>query len=590
MSSDSSKTDSNAASPPPAEYQVIARRYRPQTFEQLVGQEHIAQVLANAIRTGRIGHAYLFSGARGVGKTSTARIFAKALNCVTGPTATPCNECDICQSVSRGDDVDVLEIDGASNRGIDEIRELRQNVGVRPSRSRFKIYIIDEVHMLTREAFNALLKTLEEPPEHAKFFFCTTEPQKIPVTIQSRCQRFDFAGVATGSIAERLLQIAEAEGVPAEREAIDLIARRAGGSMRDAQSLLEQVLALREAELTTREVQEILGTAAEQQIATIVDALVDRDAAAALQRLDAALGEGVELGPLLDQLLSYLRDLLVVAAGGGGEQLLYGSPSHTEQMAERAEEFGLATILAAMQIIDHAQSRMRYTSQPRILAEMALVRIARLADLEQLAEVIEPLRTASVGGGPDAAARTSAPERRTTTAAARQEPAAERPSRAPSPDDETREAEGHTRSNAVPQALTDDTANVLWKATVERLGGLLADNASLYDDVAVSGDDQLVVRFRESYTSCKACERRSKDIERVLEEVAGRPIRLAFEMSPDAAAPAKDGTAAQARPTSVRQQLKDAAKNSFVRRAGELFDARPTEVSTTKSPRDEQAK
>ncbi len=226
----------------------MARRYRPQRFEELIGQEHVVRALQGAIAAKRVGHAYLFTGARGVGKTSAARILAKALNCVHGPTPTPCNECDICQSISAGSDVDVLEIDGASNRGIDEIRQLRQNVNVRPSRARFKIYIIDEVHMLTREAFNALLKTLEEPPEHVKFIFCTTEPAKIPVTILSRCQRFDFAGIHLPSIVERLAQIVEAEGVTAEPEALAILARRAGGSMRDSQSLLEQLLAFGERE------------------------------------------------------------------------------------------------------------------------------------------------------------------------------------------------------------------------------------------------------------------------------------------------------------------------------------------------------
>src|SRR5579863_4924001 len=189
-----------------SDYVVVARRYRPQSFAELVGQQHVAQALAGAIGSNRVGHAYLFTGARGVGKTSSARILAKALNCVNGPTSTPCNQCDICRSVSTGDDVDVLEIDGASNRGIDEMRQLRQNVNVRPSRARFKIYIIDEVHMLTKEAFNALLKTLEEPPEHVKFIFCTTEPEKVLITILSRCQRFDFSGIQLSSIAERLRQ------------------------------------------------------------------------------------------------------------------------------------------------------------------------------------------------------------------------------------------------------------------------------------------------------------------------------------------------------------------------------------------------
>src|SRR6201995_1877794 len=188
---------------PAGRYTVIARRYRPQSFEDLVGQEHVARALQQAITTNRVGHAYLFTGARGVGKTSAARILAKALNCVEGPTPTPCNECDVCQRVSTGEDVDVLEIDGASNRGIDKFRQLRQIVAVRPSRDRYKIYIIDEVHMLTKEAFNALLKTLEEPPEHVKFIFCTTEAAKIPITILSRCQRFDFAGIRPASIQDR---------------------------------------------------------------------------------------------------------------------------------------------------------------------------------------------------------------------------------------------------------------------------------------------------------------------------------------------------------------------------------------------------
>ena len=187
----------------------------------MIGQEHVAKGLDRGDPfANRVGHAYLFTGARGVGKTSAARILAKALNCVHGPTPTPCNECDICRSISSGDDVDVLEIDGASNRGIDEIRQLRQNVNIRPSRSRFKVYIIDEVHMLTREAFNALLKTLEEPPEHVKFIFCTTEPEKIPITILSRCQRYDFAGIQASSIVDRLRQIVAAEGVEAEPEAL----------------------------------------------------------------------------------------------------------------------------------------------------------------------------------------------------------------------------------------------------------------------------------------------------------------------------------------------------------------------------------
>ncbi len=314
------------AVPAARHYVVVARRYRPQAFEELIGQEHVAQALSNAIATNRVGHAYLFTGARGVGKTSAARILAKALNCVDGPTAAPCNRCDICQSISAGDDVDVLEIDGASNRGIDEIRQLRQNVNVRPSRARFKIYIIDEVHMLTREAFNALLKTLEEPPEHVKFIFCTTEPTKIPITILSRCQRFDFAGISTRSIFERLRQIVAAEGVEAEPEALEVIARRAAGSMRDSQSLLEQLLAFAPERITVADVHGMLGTAGDERLAALVGHLVARNAAGALAELDAAAHEGVDVAQLIEQLFGYFRDCMVAAVGCPADAFLYASP------------------------------------------------------------------------------------------------------------------------------------------------------------------------------------------------------------------------------------------------------------------------
>ena len=375
------------------EYVVVARRYRPQTFDDLIGQEHVARGLSGAILSHRVGHAYLFTGARGVGKTSAARILAKALNCIHGPAPTPCNQCDICRSISSGDDVDVLEIDGASNRGIDEIRQLRQNVNMRPSRARFKIYIIDEVHMLTREAFNALLKTLEEPPEHVKFIFCTTEPEKIPITILSRCQRYDFAGIQADSIARRLRQIAVAEGVEADDDAIALLARRAAGSMRDSQSLLEQLLSLGGKRLTTADVHAMLGTAGGARLDRLVGYLVDHQPAGALAELDTALSEGVDVGQLLDQLLGYFRDVMAAAAGCGPENFLYTDPGGQPQIKAAAQRLGLETILAILQIIEQTLWRLRFSTQARTLAELALVRIARLDDLERLSDLIAELRT-----------------------------------------------------------------------------------------------------------------------------------------------------------------------------------------------------
>jgi DNA polymerase III subunit gamma/tau len=382
-------------------YVVIARRYRPQTFDELVGQEHVARALQQAITSDRVGHAYLFTGARGVGKTSAARIFAKALNCVRGPTPDPCNECDVCVSVSTGDDVDVLEIDGASNRGIDEIRQLRQNVAVRPSRVRYKIYIIDEVHMLTKEAFNALLKTLEEPPEHVKFIFATTEPHKIPITILSRCQRFDFAGISPSAIEQRLAQIAAAEGVSVEPEALQILASRAAGSMRDSQSLLEQLLALGHERITAADVTDLLGIVPAERLSGMVGHLVARDAAAALAELDAILRGGVEVGLLLDQLVGYFRDVMAVNVGCSPQQMLYALPSQEQEVAQVGNKLGLSTILAISQILDHSAARMRLTMHGRTLVEMAIVRICQLDELDDIAALVAELR----GAGQERAVR-----------------------------------------------------------------------------------------------------------------------------------------------------------------------------------------
>jgi DNA polymerase-3 subunit gamma/tau len=395
--SDSTSSTPGAAESSPGRYTVIARRYRPQSFEDLVGQEHVARALQQAITSDRVGHAYLFTGARGVGKTSAARILAKALNCVQGPTPTPCNRCDICLSVAEGDDIDVLEIDGASNNKVEEVRDLRQNVAVRPSRTRYKIYIIDEVHMLSTSAFNALLKTLEEPPEHVKFIFATTEPQKIPITILSRCQRFDFAGISAASIQQRLAQIAAAEGVAVDAEALQILASRAAGSMRDSQSLLEQLLAVGHRQITAADVNELLGIAPAERLSGLVRHLVHRDTPAALAELDATIQSGVEVGLLLDQLVGYFRDVMALAAGCKADQLLYALPSQAGEVAELGEQLGLATVLAVGQILDQTSARMRVSIHGRTLVEMAIVRICQLGELDDLATVVAELRGATAG-------------------------------------------------------------------------------------------------------------------------------------------------------------------------------------------------
>jgi DNA polymerase-3 subunit gamma/tau len=374
-------------------YTVLARRFRPQTFADVVGQQHVAQALQNAIRSSRVAHAYLFTGARGVGKTSMARILAKALNCTHAVDAVPCHECDICQAIAAGTDLDVMEIDGASNRGIDDIRTLRANVSIMAMRSQYKLYIIDEVHMLTKEAFNALLKTLEEPPPNVKFVFCTTEPNKVPETILSRCQRFDFSTIATANIVGRLSQIAEAEQVDVAPAALELVARRAAGSMRDSQSLLDQLLAFGGEQVTADDVHHLFGTAADERLVSLVDAMIGRRRDSLLTQLDAALVEGVQLDELINQLIHFVRDLMVIAAGANSVTLMGVADETRPQLERQAKEWGLATILAALQILAETKSRMFRASHSRALAELGLIRIAMLAELDDLREAIEELRS-----------------------------------------------------------------------------------------------------------------------------------------------------------------------------------------------------
>ncbi|AMV34889.1 DNA polymerase III subunit tau [Pirellula sp. SH-Sr6A] len=372
-------------------YTVVARRYRPKTFSELVGQSTVAQALLNAIHTNRVGHAYLFTGARGVGKTSTARIFAKALNASASADGEFDPQSDIAQAIDSGEDMDVIEIDGASNRGIDEIRQLRANAAVRPSRSPYKIYIIDEVHMLTTQAFNALLKTLEEPPGHVKFIFCTTDPEKMPITVLSRCQRFDFPPVHTDQILGRLQYICENEGTEADEAALQIIARRAAGSMRDSQSLLEQLLSFSGNRITVSDVHAMLGTADETRLASFASKMIQRDAAGALDELNVAAGEGVDVGQLAEQLLGYLRDMMVVTVGCGSDLIKTANPSSLEPLRTWGQQWGVASLMAAIQILDETIVKMRHSVQSRVLVEIAIVQICQLQDLQALTDLVKAL-------------------------------------------------------------------------------------------------------------------------------------------------------------------------------------------------------
>ncbi len=381
------------------EYLVLARKYRSATFDEVVGQEHVGTTLVNAIKTGRVAHAFLFTGTRGVGKTTMARILAKALNCLSsdGPTPTPCNECDACLAIARGDDIDVVEIDGASNRGIDNIRELRDNAIYRPARCRYKIYYIDEVHQITKDAFNALLKTLEEPPEHVKFIFATTEPEKIPATILSRCQRFDFRDIPTGKIAEHLESICKTEDVKVTPEAIFRIARAAAGSMRDGLSLLDQLLAAGAGQVGEDDVIAVLGTPSDERTASIVTAIADGNSAAALDALDELLRSGLTLGSAVSAVGEMFRHMMLSSSCGADSPLIELPETQKKVVAELAGKFTLPALVQAVSLTQTTGRNLRGLASGRGLIEAMLVRLAAADKFVDAASLIERLEHLSSG-------------------------------------------------------------------------------------------------------------------------------------------------------------------------------------------------
>ncbi|MFO0844344.1 MAG: DNA polymerase III subunit gamma/tau [Gemmataceae bacterium] len=542
-------------------YTVLARRYRPQTLADLVGQEPVARALSNALTGNRVAHAYLFTGARGVGKTSTARILAKALNCAHGPTPTPCGECEICRSIASGEDVDVLEIDGASNNGVDDVRDLRGNVQYRPQRARFKIYIIDEVHMLSKGAFNALLKTLEEPPPHVKFIFATTEVEKVPITILSRCQRFDFAGIPLPRIVERLREIVAKEGMEADAEALEIVARRAGGSMRDAQSLLDQLLAFGGDKLTADQVHRLLGTAGDERILALADAAIQSDTKRVLDLLDEAVVSGLQLGELVDQLIAYWRDLMVVSCGGTEGRDLSVPPRHHDTLRGHAQAVSLDATLAGLDVLSLTKARLRTSTHGRTLVEMALVRLGRLSDLvslTQLAQWVGQVRLdprsalAPLAGG----AQPALP-RLTDTVKKKplsDEPLADPPS---------------------PSEVTAETWPIIWPKLVGLVGAMLSSELAKAGTPAITGPNSLVFRFPVAYNQAREFFQkpdRVAKVEDALRRALGRAYTVRFEED-TTAAPAADGPAngAGSRPrTTAKEQ---AEKVPLVRRAVEVLGA-----------------
>jgi DNA polymerase-3 subunit gamma/tau len=372
--------------------QALYRKWRSQTFDEVVGQEHVTQTLRNALRDNRVAHAYLFSGPRGTGKTSTARILAKALNC-TGPEENrPCDVCPTCVAISEGRMLDLIEIDAASNNGVDDIRELRDKVGFRPSEGTYKIYIIDEVHMLSTNAFNALLKTLEEPPPHARFILATTEPHKIPATVHSRCQRFDFRRIPVVEIAGHLRHIANEENVQAEDAALTAIARSAQGCMRDAISLLDQMTSYGAEAISLEQVHQVLGSVASESVSGFVDALADQNVAAGLQLVHSLLLAGASLQEFTTQVVEHLRGVMLVQMTGDSGLLDDRSPETVKRMEVQARKLTQPQTLFAVKRFGEAIGELKGGYQPQLPLELALIEVARgpAATVVQMAAPAQP--------------------------------------------------------------------------------------------------------------------------------------------------------------------------------------------------------
>ncbi len=396
-------------------YQVIARRYRPQNFKDIVGQEHISETLAHAIAKKRVGHAYLFCGPRGVGKTSTARILAKALNCAKGPTADPCNECDTCKSITDGSNIDVIEIDAASNNGVDDVRQLREYIQLAPSgQSRYRIYIIDEVHMMSTSAFNALLKTLEEPPSHAVFILATTEKNKVPMTIISRCQQYDFKNISIQDIIQQLNFILDNEkdlkvNENERSQIMGILARAGRGSMRDAESLLEQLISFSGGELNLEKTTALLGTLPSELMSQWIDALVEEDNATGLNRMGSLIEQGIEFEHLCNELLDYFRSLALIKVLGPEASVAHGldlTQDEIERRKNQAASFKTEQLVQMMKLCTHGIEQLRRTVPGKVVMDLLTLDCIQVKQTLPLPEIIEQLKSLQKTMGPET--RTSA--------------------------------------------------------------------------------------------------------------------------------------------------------------------------------------
>ncbi len=498
-------------------YTVLARRYRSQTFDDVVGQDAVAQTLKNAIRTGRVAHAYLFCGTRGVGKTTMARVLAKSLNCSMSdaPTITPCCECDSCVSVNTGDDIDVIEIDGASNNGVDNIRELRNNAIFRPARSRYKIYIIDEIHMLSTGAFNALLKILEEPPQHVKFIFATTEPNKVLPTIQSRCQRFDFRAIDVANISKQLRSVLATEAISYDEDFITAVSRLANGSMRDALSLLDHVISTGMQPLSLDVLEKTLGQPGRQRIAELLDKIGDKDAVGALTITDGLLNDGMSCLQIADSLVEYMRDVMIVATSGVGSSLVVLTSTERQTISELAAKFDIAALVYGVTAFEKARNTIKNSDNSRAILEASIIRLALSEHFISVQSLMQRLGAGSSDVKKNFNARPPIANPGYSSTAQRQQSSAQQPEPQPI---ETLECRN----------LNDFVAN--WQQILEIIKNSESNLASLISEgKAVSFENStLVLQFPGNCMSIKLMEddARKTKLTSLLSRIMGSNIRV----------------------------------------------------------------
>jgi DNA polymerase-3 subunit gamma/tau len=525
-------------------YTVLARRYRSTTFDDVIGQDHVAQTLKKAIDSGRVAHAYLFCGTRGVGKTSMARILAKALNCEAHPEATssPCGKCNSCLAIARGEDLDVIEIDAASNRGIDNIRDLISNAQFSPARSRFKIYIIDEVHGLSKDAFNALLKVLEEPPSHVKFILATTEPEKVLPTILSRCQRYDFRNIGAREIAGHLADICKKEKIKADEDALMLLAKAGAGSMRDALSLLDRMLSVGEKHLDMELVERLLGLPKSQLIFDLASAIAGGDVKGTLGRASSLVDSGLSVDALLAALVDHVRNLLIIRTCGPDSELVEAPGLTMADLTAQAERFDPIALTQDITILEELRRQIRQSQAGRALLDATLVRMALSDQFSTIGDLLSQLD----GGAP---AETQKKNDRVSPAPVVRRAVAPEPIPVPTPPPVAMPLQGaaafpaSVEASSVEPVNTDDLPRV-WRAMLS----LLATHGQGLQSLLAPGklasieDGRAVVRYDSQHeTFVKMLDRNGKKelVRNGLSKVLGQPVGVMFEVELEAAPAAR---------------------------------------------------